>query len=350
MAPVGATVSYANSYYPGTVSPGDATVLQVAAGEERSGIDLHLILATTARISGRVIGLDGQPVANPSVWMRPAGAGGTRRQFEVRSQSDGTFAVASIQAGQYDLGVEGRTDADRTHWARLTVSVADRDQSDLVLQLQPGLKVSGRMIFEGDPNPPSASSISVTLFEVGQVAFHTLPGAKPAADGTFTIDGVAAGSYRVNIGELNGRLPTGWTVKSIVAAGSSVDHADVPVDVRVGLETPPLTVTLTSNKTELAGTLQDAAGRPAPAFTMVAFTTDAKIWGTSSRRVQITRPADDGKFSIVNLPAGEYFLAAVTGVEDGQWTDAKFLSTLVPAATRITIVDGQRTVQDLKMR
>ena len=83
---------------------------------------------------------------------------------------------------------------------------------------------------------------------------------------------------------------------------------------------------------------------------MLAFTTDTKVWGSQSRRVQVTRPADDGKFSIVNLPAGEYFLAAVTGVEDGQWNDARFLSTLVPAATRVTITDGQRTVQDLRIR
>jgi hypothetical protein len=220
----------------------------------------------------------------------------------------------------------------------------------LVLQLQPGLKVSGRLIFEGEATPPPASSIGVTLFEEGQTSFHTLPGARPAADGTFTIDGIAAGRYRIDIGELNGRLPSGWTLKSIVGPGIGVDHADVPIDVRVGQNTPPLTVTLTSRPTELAGTLQDAGGRPATAFTMVAFATDTKVWGSQSRRVQVTRPADDGKFSIMNLPAGEYFLAAVTGVEDGQLNDARFLSTLVPAATRVTITDGQRTVQDLKIR
>ena len=348
--PVGATVTYANSYYPRTVAPGEAAVLQLRAGEERGGIDLHLILATTAGISGRVVDVSGQPVANPVVWIRPAVPGGTRDQFEMRTQPDGTFSVASLQAGRYDLGAQGRAGADRTLWARLTISVADRDQSDLVLQLQPGLQVSGRLIFDGDATPPPASSIGVTLFEAGQTSFHSLPSAKPATDGTFTIEGIAAARYRINIGELTGRLPAGWMVKSITAPGTDIDHADVPIEVVVGRELPPLTVTLTSRTTELSGTLQDSAGRPAPAFTMVAFTTDTTAWGGQSRRVQSTRPADDGKFSFMNLPAGDYFLAAVNGMESGQANDAQFLSTLVAGATRVTIAAGQKTVQDLKIR
>ena len=258
--------------------------------------------------------------------------------------------MPSLQPGQYELGAEGQTDADRTQCARLIVSVAGQDQSDIVLQLRPGLVVSGRMVFEGDASHPSPSSIAVTLMEADQTTFYTLPSTKPAADGNFAIPGVAAGRHRIVVGELPGRLPAGWMVKSIAEAGSSVDLADVPLEVHAGQEVPPLTITLTSRTTELTGMLQDPAGRPAPAFTMVAFTTDAKMWGAQSRRVRITRPGDDGKFSILNLPAGEYFLVAVTDIDEGQWNDAKVLSTLVPAATRVTITDGQRTVQDLKIR
>jgi hypothetical protein len=49
-----------------------------------------------------------------------------------------------------------------------------------------------------------------------------------------------------------------------------------------------------------------------------------------------------------NLPAGEYFVAALTDVEDGEWFDPEFLNTLVgPSTLKVTI--GDRTLQNLRV-
>jgi hypothetical protein len=38
------------------------------------------------------------------------------------------------------------------------------------------------------------------------------------------------------------------------------------------------------------------------------------------------------------------------GVEEGEWFDAAFLRSLIPAAVPVTIGEGERKVQDLRVR
>lgn len=346
-----AGVSYADSYYPRTASPADAAPVRVGPGEERAGIDLTLLLIPTARLAGSVVSVSGSPMQNPRVWIRPEGSGGTRQQFELRTAPDGTFEVPHVMPGNYLIGAEGRAPADRTQWARLPVAVNGVDQIDLLLRMRPGLSVTGRVVFEaGSAQAPSAAGRSIKLVEAGQSTLYTIPEATTGPDGSFVVEGVAAGSYRVVLTTANSAImttPAGWMLKSITGAGP--DLADVPLEVRADADLPPLTVTLTSQTTELSGSLVDAASRPVTAFTVLVFSADRVFWTAQSRRTQSTRPADDGRFVLKNLPAGDYFLVAVTDLDDGPWSDPRVLATLVGAGVRVTIAEGQRTVQDLRI-
>jgi len=71
-------------------------------------------------------------------------------------------------------------------------------------------------------------------------------------------------------------------------------------------------------------------------------------FGRGSARA--TRPASDGRFSVADLPAGDYLIAALTDVEPDEWKRAEFLGQLVAAGVKVTIRDGERTVQDLRLR
>jgi hypothetical protein len=79
------------------------------------------------------------------------------------------------------------------------------------------------------------------------------------------------------------------------------------------------------------------------------FTTDRSYWTPRSRRVRSTRPATDGKFSMIGLPPGDYFIAALTDFEPVEMNDATFLAGLVNASIKVTLTEGQRTTQDLKL-
>lgn len=363
--PSGPTVRFADSYYPSTATPADAVPVRVGPGEERAGIDFQLLLVPSARLAGAVVDPAGRPPKNVRLSIRPVAIAGNRQQINQTMRPDGTFDVPHITPGEYvltalaNIGVPDGTPLyapdgsarSLTHWARLDLTVTGTDQTDLALRLQPTLKVSGRIVFEsGGLPPPDPAGLAVMLFEAGLDRLSTIPQARTNADGSFVIEGVAAARYHIEMTRSVSRgrtLPGGWMVKSIAGAGP--DLADVPLEVKPDADVTGLVITLTSRTTELAGTLQDAVGRPATAYTVVAFSTDRAYWVLQSRRIQATRPADDGAFAIRNLPAGEYFLAALTDVDDGQWFEPGFLSTLVASGVKVTIVEGQRTVQNLQI-
>ena len=79
------------------------------------------------------------------------------------------------------------------------------------------------------------------------------------------------------------------------------------------------------------------------------FSTDERTWFAQSRAIAQTRPANDGVFSVRGLPAGEYFLAALTDVERDEWFDPAFLRQLVPAAMKVTLADGEKKTQDIRI-
>ena len=86
-----------------------------------------------------------------------------------------------------------------------------------------------------------------------------------------------------------------------------------------------------------------------PGFTVVAFPVDPRYWAPSSRRIQAARPATDGRFTLRNLPAGEYRLAVVADVDTGEWFDPAFLRTLTTNAIAVTLTDGERKEQALRI-
>ena len=108
-------------------------------------------------------------------------------------------------------------------------------------------------------------------------------------------------------------------------------------------------LTLSDQHTSLSGMLETPAGQPAVSFTVIAFTTNRAWWSPPYRRIRTARPATDGHFSLVDLPSGEYYLAAITDLAPDDVRDAEFLAQAVPTAVRVTIAEGEQKVQNLRI-
>ena len=168
------------------------------------------------------------------------------------------------------------------------------------------------------------------------------PGGQVDKQGTFRFTGVTPDEYRLMWS--GSQQP--WARKSAVALG--VDRIDNPLVVKPGMTTIELVITYTDRPTEIVGALQDASGRPAADYFIVCFSIDRSLWGPQTRRVQTVRPATDGAYSL-QLPAGDYFLAALTDVEPGDTNDPAFLEQLIPGAIKITVADGEKKTQDIRI-
>ena len=128
------------------------------------------------------------------------------------------------------------------------------------------------------------------------------------------------------------------------------DTLDTPLDVRRGENVEGLTVTLTDHPTELAGTLFDQLGRPSPEYAVLVFSTDRAHWTTAPRRISgAIKLGFDGKYKVTGLPPGEYYIAALVDVEPSQLTDPSFLEMLIPASIKVSLGEGEKKTQDLRL-
>jgi hypothetical protein len=126
------------------------------------------------------------------------------------------------------------------------------------------------------------------------------------------------------------------------------DALDVPIEVNGGLITGAL-LTFTNRHSDLTGQLQTPAGLPATEYFVIAFPTDRSLWRRNARRTRVARPATDGTYLFRDLPAGEYFLGALTDVAPNEWQDPAFLDQLVGASLKVTVTDGQVTTQSIRI-
>ena len=371
----GPTSAYAPVYYPGTIQSNAAQSVTVAVGEERGNIDLQLQLVPTSRVSGTVLGLDGTTPAQMQFIDRNQPPGfGTRT---VRTSPDGRFSVAGLVPGQYTVmarttvraqaqaavemlaaGAKSVTleqtkaaaaaSAGASRWAMTDITVDGRELSNVALTLQDGMTISGQVAFDSGGAPqPNAARLALTLVPVG-LGGAEQPAPPPAtvdASGRFTIRGVLPGRYRVvpSMG-----VPPGYVIKSSIFAGR--DSLDFPLEVRPGENLAGGVVTFSTRSAEIAGMLQDSSGQPAPEFTVVLFSADSQYWTPGSRRVFGSRPSSQGRFSFKSLPAGDYRLVAVTDIEPGQWYDPEFLRQLVGGSISLTVTEGERKVQDVRVK
>jgi len=245
----------------------------------------------------------------------------------------------------------------QSFWGQTDISVDGTSLGGVTVPMQPGMTLTGKIQFRGTRLVPDADLSRVRLTMVpastGGVV-RVMAGALPLAvvnpDGTFKINGVSPGRYRVSG---VAPLPMGsgpglsWNLASVVAKGRDV--LDFQLDVAPNDELRDLTVTFTDATQEIGGTLQDATGRPAPDYTIIVFAENNQFWTTPSRRIRSARPGTDGRFTVTNLPPGEYRIAAVVDVAPNEINDPSFLEQLVPASIKLTLAEGEKKTQDLRI-
>jgi hypothetical protein len=373
-------VGYAPVYYPGTTTPSAAATVTLGVADERSGIDFQLQLVSTATVSGVVVSQDGGLPSPIQIALAPADQSGAppgTGTSTARVDGNGQFTFRNVPPGQYSLqarAVVRRTDGAagaarggrgpagpgqiaQVLWAAADVTVSGQDLSNLQLLLQPGMTLSGRVEFGGTGTPPAdLTSVRVTLAARGPqtIGIGAVPPAQVDEFGRFTVTGVAPGRYLVNGniaqgGRGGGRSggSSGWTLATAIVDGR--DALDFPVDIGPNESLHGAVLTFSDRTQDLSGRIQDAAGRPTADFTIIVFASDNRYWLPQARRIASSRPGTDGSFSFRGLPAGDYRLTAVTDVEPGEWYDPQFLAQLVPVSIPISLRDGEKKVQDIKV-
>jgi len=371
---------YQTTFYPAALTAARADLVTIKPGEQHEA-DFTIKAVRTVTVSGTLLDASGPAVSTP-VTLVPAEAGDLVSPIETANaitDGAGHFQFSRVPAGQYSLravksprGVPGgdvqtfqmsgatmvvRSDTqspggaapplptDPTMWIDAPVAVGTSDITDLAVTLRPGVRVGGRVEFSGSatrPAPDQYPTIGVTL-----IPADGKPNAFPARgrvdpSGTFTTMGVPAGKYVLRV-----NAPTGWILRGAMLNGR--DLSDAPAELH-DADVDSVTITFTDKRTSVTGEVTTSSGNPDGKATVILFPQDSTLWvdsGPSPRRLKTTRPKGDGTYSM-SVPAGDYYVIAVSDTGSFEWNDPQFLAAIAPSAARITVNEGDTHAQALR--
>ena len=136
-------------------------------------------------------------------------------------------------------------------------------------------------------------------------------------------------------------------MKSVVVNGQ--DITDVPTEFPAGQTVSGMQIVLTKKISTLSGQVTDAKGNPVLDATVVVFPSNEKLWTFQSRFIKAARPDQDGRYRVTALPAEDYLVVALQGLEDGQAGDPEFLASIKELATKLELGDGETKAVDVKL-
>jgi len=376
------TLGFAPVFYPGTPIAGQATTIALSIGEERSGIDFPVDFVRTGSIEGTIVNPENVPVQmilTPADTLLPLTSilvptltpPGPDGRFKYTNVAPGAYtiiarsspnAVAPTSAGTgggaggigVGRGAPAPAGSGRLLWAMADVNVSGDAIGGVTLALQPAMRLAGRIAFDATAlTPPDLAQVRVTMIStqfrgsasmngtiLGSVA---VPPGQVRPDGTFELSGVVPGTYRVGV-TLPGQDQ--WWVRAVIVGNRDV--LDLPLEFGRTGDVSGAVVTLTDKHSEISGTLQTPTGSAATDYFVAVFPADRSLWA-ASRRIRSARPASDGQFTFKDLPAGDYLAAALADLDPASLNDSSFLEQLVAASVKVTLAEGQRQTQHLRI-
>ena len=348
-------VHYVRTYYPGVISPKEASPVEVRPDGETSGADIRLARMPWVRVSGRVIGIP-EGIERATVMARSPngfGSGG------ATVKSDGSFELWRIDPGKSLLSANWSSPGGRfERTVEKEIEVGGANLDGIELRVVPEADIPGRLDFEDETarqvlNPAAQESSrqqpgkpqqsggqqpprpSIQLQNISNG-----PGPGPAAldeTGAFSLKRVPAGRYRVFI--QSGAL----YVKSMRLGGQQIEGS--VLDLSNGSGGADLSVLVSSKVGSITGAVLDAHGEVAG--TRVVLVPDGSETPQSRR---YANAGQDGTYQFNNLAPGAYKLVAVQDSDTDSVMQMSGLDLYENLMETAELHPGDKIVKDLKRR
>ena len=358
--------NFAPTYYPGATNVTSASPVTLVAGDERGNVDFALQLVPTATVSGTIRMADGSSLPSVRVAIEPDTAGtgmapslssgmllySSGDRFSFRSIAPGAYKIAAMTTASSERMSGPPGAAGTMVWAMTTVAVNGADLSNVGLTLRPGFHFAGQAVFDAAA-PADLSAIRIALRPEWPQLSNGIPmmfsawtgrNVTLAQDGAFDAGDLMPGRYAI---EATGPgVGNRWWLRSAIVNGRDLLDYGLEIDAA---DVTTAVLTFSDKGTELSGRLQTPDGGPATEYFIIVFPADRALWRPGSRRIVSTRPGTDGRFEIRTLPGGQYLIAALSDVEPDDLRQPSFLGGIAPASINVTLADGERKTQNLKI-
>jgi hypothetical protein len=331
---------YLPTFHPSTPDTSQATVVEVQAGSEASGIDVDLRQAHAVLVRGRVL------VDSPSKSLRgihvsldprTAEGGYSFSNYGGAVQNDsGDFEIHGVPPGPYNLSASWN-DGRRQLYGRTPVEVSSANLEGVAVVLGNPITLAGRFRVEGS-NPFDVTRLGLVLQSIDGTRGGGNAEINP--NGTFVIQNVYDGNYRVRV--LG--YPEEYYLKSVREGGSDVLESG-------------LTVTRSQPSARLEIVLSPDGGRvngsvlhdqhPVSGAWIVLVPDPPHRDREEMYSMKTTDTS--GRFSLVSLPPGDFKLFAWEFVQGKNYTDPDFLAAFEGRATPVHIEERQNQTLQLEV-
>jgi Carboxypeptidase regulatory-like domain len=342
--PDGAGSSFAPTYYPGALSPQEASKIQVSPAAEITGINMALTEMVSFTVSGKVLRSDGKPATGARLMsMRHPWEGFGMMFGGSGVDVDGSFKLHNMLPGKYRLTTSTNRDG-KTESGSVIVEVGSEDLQHVSIVLGSGAEVSGKIVVEGQSAKPiEPRQIRVMLVADGGPMMGGFFGSGPQEtkdDLTFT-QNAAEGSMRFNVS-----LPAGnFYLKSIRMEGRDV--TDQAVDFKNNDRYHSVEVVISSQGGQLSGVVRkEEGGEVLRGATVVVFPAEPEKQ-SKSRFVKTVQTDQQGAFDAKGLVPGEYVVCALTNHEAGAETDVSYLKEIEKLGKRVELTAGAAKTENL---
>jgi hypothetical protein len=380
--------AYPIVFYPNATGVSGAAPVDLAAGQERVGVDFQLRPVPTWRVSGRVDG-PGPSIAGLLLRLVPPGAEDLGLGSEAATalvDKNGTFEFLNVPAGRYTIDARRsfaelrynaqvsltqpslptpgfvssnggggdiaaappgtsyaytNSQGNATMWASQPIDVGGADLTGVVVTMRRAVSMTGRVVIEdtkrvpdpgtaGRPRPRPVPFITIEPAD-GSTSLGIHSVRPDPATLAFAADGLMAGRYLIRLLGVTG-------VTSIVWNGH--DHTYTPFDTSTGQDVTGIVITIDPDASlaKIGGSVANVTSHPR-GVAVIAFPAEPAQWtnyGFQPRRIQATSVTNSGTYQL-SVPAGDYYLVAVDGDQINSWQDPRFLQAAAASATRVSV-------------
>jgi hypothetical protein len=297
------------------------------------------------RVTVKVADANHRPLSTAVVVMT-ADAGPGRRETSadaVEILPDGSFVFANVLPGAYLIQARAGTVAGQAPLVALHRIVVQRRDVTVTLTLLPGASVSGRLVADvGSAPRVTFAGLRIQASSADGSGFGDAVAADVLKDGVFTIQGITSG-HHVLIVE---GLVDPWVLESVTHRGQDV--TDAGVEVSTGRSIDDVRVAITSEATEVSGTVRDPDGRVASGALVLLIPPAPEFWTRVSRRFGRTVTDAEGRYRVRGLPPGDYRVAACM-LDAREAYRPELLRQLSAAGVRLSLDSRAREVIELRL-
>jgi len=321
---------YRDQFYPGAFWPGDATPIEVKAGERHGPMEIHVVRPTGVVVSARL---------RPSADVRSLSGLMVGLETEdwlvsvrLLPTKDGSYLASNVPPGTYFLRVhEMNQGSGSSPFAEQKIVVGSGDVRDLELPLRrvEPVEVTGTVEFSDGAKP---QPVTVALLGAGNARLS----ATTDVSGSFVIKGLSPGRYLVMTNLQSAQEVPEVRQTSVHWGDQDMTHKNFYIS---GESKGPLRITY-SPTALIAGRIADASGRPVAGRFLVF------ARGTDLPSISYATTAEDGTFKVALYGAGTYNVY-VPGPNDG--VDADYRQAHQNDFPPLRVVDGRNAPVALRL-